>query len=145
MNTPSETEIHAVAGLFRPALEAARAAVAPLSTNPQLRTAVAKMLIADQLLDLCGGVDETDSPHAAAQNELVQERIGTILAFIDLAKEHSLPRKLLPREDRFRPGTRVTIRGRAGTVEPPLDLVRVRLDGEEHAADYPRGTVESGE
>lgn len=140
MSTPSELERQArqladsLTEALRPVTEGLRAAVAPLAADPRLRQgAVQRELISDLLREVVGFEEPDDSAAAVAQNELAQERLETILAFIDLARHHSLPRKLLPRGDRpgqeFTPGEIVTVMGlHRGVVEPPYDEVRVKLD-----------------
>lgn len=150
--SPAEQQAQALVdqltAALRPVLDAVRSAVEPVRADPRLRPdTVAKALISDQLFELCGGTDPDDTAAAVAQNELASERVEAILAFIDLAKAHSLPRKLLPRGDRLgdwlAPGERVVVyNSQRGVVSPPLDLVRVKLDGFEHPVDFPRRSVE---
>jgi hypothetical protein len=140
MSTPSDLERQArqladsLTEALRPVTEGIRAAVAPLTVDPRLKAgAIQRELIRDQLREVVGFTEQDDSSDAVAQNELAQERLDAILAFIDLAKGHSLPRKLLPRGDRpgqeFTPGEIVTVMGlHRGVIEPPYDEVRVKLD-----------------
>jgi hypothetical protein len=150
MSTPSDLERQArqladsLTEALRPVTEGIRAAVAPLTVDPRLKAgAIQRELIRDQLREIVGFTEPDDSSDAVAQNELAQERLDAILAFIDLAKGHSLPRKLLPRGDRqhdwYAPGERVAVYGiHSGTVVQPLEMVRIQLDQQPHAVDFPR-------
>lgn len=154
MSTPSDLERQArqladsLTEALRPITEGIRAAVAPLTADPRLRAgAIQRELIRDQLREIVGFADEEDeSPGAVAQNELAQERLDAILAFIDLAKAHSLPRKLLPRGDRvgdwLPPGTPVKIFGQhAAVVVDEPHRVLVNMAGYPHPVSFPRSAV----
>jgi hypothetical protein len=152
MSTPSPLEEQArklfedMSYALQPILDGVRHAVAPIAADPRLKDGqLARALIRDQLRELCGETEPDGSAGAVAQNELAQERVDAIMAFIDLAREHSLPRKLLPRGDRigeeFQVGERVTVMNHSGTVEPATDVIRVRLDTVGHAVDFPRRIV----
>jgi DNA-binding GntR family transcriptional regulator len=53
----------------------------------------------EMLVEACGAVRDPDSAADSAQNDLAWERADAIVTFIELARDHSLPRKLLPRGD----------------------------------------------
>lgn len=117
--------------LLAPVRDALRGTI---TVAPRLKDSVFfRALFARELFAVCGGIEPDDSAATVQQNELASERVEAILAFIDLAKGHSLPRKLLPRGDRrggeFTPGEIVVVMGQhRGVVEPPYDEVRVKLD-----------------
>lgn len=98
----------------------------------------------DALAPLMGWRDGAETTaDGSADNDLAAERVEAVLTFAFLAQHHTLPRKLLPYEDRqgdwYAPGERVTVLGRhPGTVEPRLDLVRVKMDGMNVATEFPR-------
>lgn len=154
MSTPSPQEIQAqalVASLedaLQPVRQAVRVAIAA-EADPRLAdSAVLRALLSRELFELCGGVEPEpgDSADVVFQNELASERVETILAFIDLAKEHSLPRKLLPRGDRvgdwLPPGTPVTVFGiHPAVVAPEEDRVRVTMIGYPHPVSFPRTAI----
>jgi len=153
MSTPSDLERQArqlfedMSLALQPLLDGVRHALAPVAADPRLRDGqVARALIRDQLRELCGETEPDGSPGAVAQNELAQERVDAIMTFIDLVREHSLPRKLLPRGDRqgdwLEPGERITVLGRhPGVVVPELDMVRVKMDGMNVSTEFPRSAI----
>jgi hypothetical protein len=96
------------------------------------------------LAEACGAVEDVGSAADSAQNELATERADAIVTFIELARNHSLPRKLLPRGDQpgedFEVGEEViVIGGVRGTVVSPSNTVRVNVGG--HEVLYPRSYV----
>lgn len=100
-----------------------------------------------ELLKLCGWRDGAETTaEGSMQNDLAAERVDAILTFVGLAKAHSVPRKLLPFDDRkgewFAPGERVTVLGyHPGTVEAGPDTVRVHMDGIGRAVEFPRTAI----
>ena len=88
----------------------------------------------------------------AAPGQELTENVDVIMAFLNLAREHSDPKRLLPRGDRLGgwlpPGTPVTLHlGKegeseySGVVEPSRDMVTVRLDGSGVVTDFPRNRI----
>lgn len=136
MSTPSEIERAAanlVSGLAK-ALSEATAAVRP-ADQPDGRS------LDERLFEMCGGVDDPTSADDSAQNDLAQERVDAIHAFVDLVRDHPMPRKLLPRGDQpgedFTIGEEViVIGGLHGTVVPPANVVAVNIAG--NVVIYPR-------
>lgn len=153
MSTPNELERQArqladsLTEALRPVTEGIRATFAPMLADPRLREgAVQRELIRNLLQEIVGFADEDDhSAGAVAQNELATERLDAILTFIELAKAHSLPRKLLPRGDRlgdwFAPGERISVLGTPGVVVPQTDRVRVKMKGMTQPIEVPRANV----
>lgn len=108
-------------------------------------TVTTRGMIRDLLFVLCEAVEDSETAADSAQNDLAEERVSAILAFIDLARRHPLPNKLLPRGDQpqdwLPPGTRVEVLGSPGLVVPPLNLVRVQLDDMPSPVEFPRTAV----
>lgn len=104
--------------------------------------------IRDLLLRMSGWVDGDEiTAEGSDNNDLAAERVDAMIAFINLAKVHSMPRKLLPRGDHpgdhFEVGTDVEVYGGAliGTVVYRPDTVAVQLPGV-HVGDLGSDVVE---
>jgi hypothetical protein len=82
----------------------------------------------------------------AADDAALTENVDVIMAFVNLAREHSDPKRLLPRGDRvgdwLPPGTEVTIFGRhAAVVVDEPGRVLVNMVGYPHPVSFPRSAV----
>lgn len=85
----------------------------------------------------------------AADDAELTENVDVIMAFVNLAREHQDPKRLLPRGDRLGdwlpPGTPVVVH-LGGTeypavVEPDRDNVTVRMDKINVVTEYPRNLI----
>jgi hypothetical protein len=85
----------------------------------------------------------------AAPGEELTEHVDVIMAFVDLAREHQDPKRLLPRGDRLGdwlpPGTPVVVHlggfEHPAVVEPTRDTVTVRLTKAGVVTEYPRDLI----
>jgi hypothetical protein len=113
-------------------------------------TQMIKRNIRDRVAVLCGYVDGAEvTADGSADNDLALERADAVMAFLDLARGHMLPRKLLPRGDRLGdwlpPGTPVVVHlggfEHPAVVEPTRDMVTVRLAKAGVVTEYPRALI----
>lgn len=85
----------------------------------------------------------------AADDAELTENVDAIMAFVDLAREHPDPKRLLPRGDRLGdwlpPGTPVVVHlggsEYQAVVEPARDRVTVRLSKINVVTEYPRDLI----
>lgn len=85
----------------------------------------------------------------ATDDAELTENVDVIMAFVNLAREHPDPKRLLPRGDRLGdwlpPGTPVIVHlGQAehrAVVEPDRDNVTVRMDKINVVTEYPRNLI----
>jgi hypothetical protein len=85
----------------------------------------------------------------SAPGQELTEHVDVIMAFINLAREHPDPKRLLPRGDRLgdwlAPGTPVVVHlgglEHPAVVEPTRDTVTVRLTKAGVVTEYPRDLI----
>jgi hypothetical protein len=82
----------------------------------------------------------------ATDDAALTENVDVIMAFVNLAREHSDPKRLLPRGDRvgdwLPPGTEVMVLGQhRAVVMPARDMVTVKLDGSDVVTEFPRMSI----
>jgi hypothetical protein len=103
--------------------------------------------IRQHLIHLC-----KERPGEPGEFARASVRADVVLAFVNLARTHPDPKRLLPRGDRLGdwlpPGTPVTLHlGKDGeseysaVVEPSRDMVTLRLDGSGVVTDFPRELI----
>lgn len=103
--------------------------------------------VRDRVLELCGWEDGAETTAGGSQdNDLAAERADAVMAFLGLARGHSLPNKLLPRGehpgDWLTPGTEVTVLGQhPAVVMPRRDMVTVKLEGSDVVTEFPRMSI----
>lgn len=143
MSTPSGIE-RAAADLAAALAKSLNEATAAVRSTRLPDAGIRSTEFQEMLAEACGAVKDVGSAADSAQNDLAWERADAIMAFIELARHHSLPRKLLPRGDQpgedFEVGEEViVIGGVRGTVVAPSNTVRVNVGG--HEVLYPRSYV----
>jgi hypothetical protein len=115
--------------------------------QPAARVGRLKREVRDRVLELCGWEDGAETTASGSQdNDLAAERADAVMAFLGLARGHSLPNKLLPRGehpgDWLTPGTEVTVLGRhPAVVMPRRDMVTVKLEGSDVVTEFPRMSI----